>query len=113
MLWDLLHIAGVAHSAHPSHVAWFPEHRAWFLPDSSRETPATRDGIKGLTHELPSVFTVAERVILLDEEAQTIIASGTPRELHDKSDNPVVYQFCHRSVNVPKPVGQPVLTTSP
>jgi phospholipid/cholesterol/gamma-HCH transport system ATP-binding protein len=49
-----------------------------------------------VTHELPSIFTVADRVILVDKEARTIIASGTPQELRDQSDNPVVRRFFHR-----------------
>jgi phospholipid/cholesterol/gamma-HCH transport system ATP-binding protein len=49
-----------------------------------------------VTHELPSIFTVADRVIMVDKEARTIIASGKPQELRDKSDNPAVRQFFHR-----------------
>jgi len=49
-----------------------------------------------VTHELPSIFAVADRVIMVDREAKTIIASGKPQELRDKSDNPVVWQFFHR-----------------
>ncbi len=49
-----------------------------------------------VTHELPSIFTVAERVIMVDREAKTIIASGKPQELRDQSDNPVVRRFFHR-----------------
>ena len=57
-----------------------------------------------VTHELPSIFTVADRVIMVDRAAGTIIAAGKPQELRDKSDNPVVRQFFHRQLN------QPVLT---
>ncbi len=49
-----------------------------------------------VTHELPSIFTVAERVIMVDKEARTIIAAGKPQELRDRSDNPVVRQFFNR-----------------
>jgi phospholipid/cholesterol/gamma-HCH transport system ATP-binding protein len=51
-----------------------------------------------VTHELPSIFTVADRVIMVDREAQTIVASGRPQELRDRSDNPVVRQFFHRQL---------------
>jgi phospholipid/cholesterol/gamma-HCH transport system ATP-binding protein len=49
-----------------------------------------------VTHELPSIFTVADRVIMLDKNEKTIIASGKPDELRDKSDNPWVRQFFNR-----------------
>jgi phospholipid/cholesterol/gamma-HCH transport system ATP-binding protein len=51
-----------------------------------------------VTHELPSIFTVADRVIMVDKDAKTIIAAGQPQELRDQSDNPVVRQFFHRAV---------------
>ncbi|KPK42706.1 MAG: polyamine ABC transporter ATP-binding protein [Phycisphaerae bacterium SG8_4] len=49
-----------------------------------------------VTHELPSIFTVADRVIMLDKNTKTIIATGKPDELRDKSDNPWVRQFFSR-----------------
>jgi phospholipid/cholesterol/gamma-HCH transport system ATP-binding protein len=49
-----------------------------------------------VTHELPSIFTVADRIIMLDKDEKTIIASGKPDELRDKSDNPWVRQFFNR-----------------
>jgi phospholipid/cholesterol/gamma-HCH transport system ATP-binding protein len=52
-----------------------------------------------VTHELPSIFTVADRVIMVDKDAQTIIAAGQPQELRDKSDNPVVRRFFHRELS--------------
>ncbi|OHB62550.1 MAG: polyamine ABC transporter ATP-binding protein, partial [Planctomycetes bacterium RBG_13_50_24] len=41
-----------------------------------------------VTHELSSIFTVADRVVMLDKETKTIIATGKPAELRDHSDNP-------------------------
>ncbi len=52
-----------------------------------------------VTHELPSIFAVADRVIMVDKEAQTIIARGKPQELRDQCDNPVVRQFFSRQVD--------------
>ena len=49
-----------------------------------------------VTHELPSIFTVADNVIMLDKRAKTIVATGKPEELRDKSDNPWVRQFFSR-----------------
>ena len=49
-----------------------------------------------VTHELPSIFTVADRVIMLDKNTKTIIATGSPSELRDTSPNPWVRQFFNR-----------------
>jgi phospholipid/cholesterol/gamma-HCH transport system ATP-binding protein len=49
-----------------------------------------------VTHELSSIFTVADRVVMLDKETKTIIATGKPAELRDHSDNPWVRQFFNR-----------------
>ncbi len=49
-----------------------------------------------VTHELPSIFTVADRVVMLDKNTKTIIATGRPQELREKSDNPWVRQFFNR-----------------
>jgi phospholipid/cholesterol/gamma-HCH transport system ATP-binding protein len=57
-----------------------------------------------VTHELPSIFAVADRVIMVDKDARTIIAAGTPQELRDQSDNPAVRQFFRRQL------GRPVAT---
>lgn len=49
-----------------------------------------------VTHELASVYAVANRVIMLDKESKGIIATGPPAELRDHSDIPFVRQFFHR-----------------
>jgi phospholipid/cholesterol/gamma-HCH transport system ATP-binding protein len=49
-----------------------------------------------VTHELPSVFAIADRVIMLDKEARGIIAQGDPRELQAHSDNAWVRRFFNR-----------------
>jgi len=49
-----------------------------------------------VTHELPSIFAIADRVIMLDKREKTIIASGTPAELRDHSGNPRVRSFFKR-----------------
>ena len=51
-----------------------------------------------VTHELPSIDTIADRVIMLDKRTQGIIAEGRPQELRDHSDNPWVRQFFNRQV---------------
>jgi len=49
-----------------------------------------------VTHELASIFAVADRVIMLDKRKKGIIAEGDPRVLRDTSENPWVRQFFHR-----------------
>lgn len=49
-----------------------------------------------VTHELPSIYAIADRVIMLDTAAQGIIAEGRPQELRDHSDNPWVRRFFNR-----------------
>jgi phospholipid/cholesterol/gamma-HCH transport system ATP-binding protein len=51
-----------------------------------------------VTHELASIYAVADRVIMLDKRARGIIAEGDPRVLRDTSDNPWVRQFFRREV---------------
>lgn len=52
-----------------------------------------------VTHELPSIYTVADRVIMLDKRARKIVAEGKPAELRDKSENEWVRQFFNREVS--------------
>lgn len=46
-----------------------------------------------VTHELASIYAVADRVIMLDKETKGIIAEGNPEELRDHSDNDFVRKF--------------------
>ena len=52
-----------------------------------------------VTHELPSIFTVADRCIMLDRNVKTIVATGKPHELQANSDNPWVRQFFNRQAS--------------
>ncbi len=49
-----------------------------------------------VSHELPSVFTIADRVIMLDPKSKGIIAEGDPAELRDHSVDPSVHAFFNR-----------------
>ena len=49
-----------------------------------------------VTHELASIFAIADRVIMLDKRKKGIIAEGDPRVLRDTSEDPWVRQFFHR-----------------
>ena len=52
-----------------------------------------------VTHELPSIYTIAHRVIMLDKQQKGIIAMGTPQELRDHSRDPRVRQFFLRQTS--------------
>ncbi len=49
-----------------------------------------------VTHELPSVFTMADRVIVLDKASKGIIAEGKPKDLKEKGKGSFVYNFFNR-----------------
>jgi len=49
-----------------------------------------------VTHELASIFAIAQRVIMLDKGTRGIIASGDPRWLRDHHQNPWVQNFFKR-----------------
>ena len=46
-----------------------------------------------VTHDLGSVYAIADRCILLDREARTIVAEGRPADLRDHSRDPRVRRF--------------------
>ncbi len=50
-----------------------------------------------VTHELPSIFAIANNSVYLDNISHTMIAYGNPADLRDHSDEPVVRQFLTRS----------------
>ncbi len=49
-----------------------------------------------VTHELPSIFLVADRCILLDGPTRGILAAGDPRELREANADPRVQAFFNR-----------------
>jgi len=49
-----------------------------------------------VSHELASIYAIADRVIMLDKDAKGIIAEGDPRQLREQKDNPKAYQFFNR-----------------
>ncbi|HNP41326.1 MAG TPA: ATP-binding cassette domain-containing protein [Nitrospira sp.] len=46
-----------------------------------------------VTHELSSIDTIADRVIMLDKGVKKIVATGRPQELREHAANPWVRQF--------------------
>lgn len=54
-----------------------------------------------VTHELQSIYAIADRTIMLDPKTKSIIAEGPPEELRDHSDNPDVRNFFLRKAETP------------
>ncbi|MEQ8660165.1 MAG: ATP-binding cassette domain-containing protein [Gammaproteobacteria bacterium] len=85
-------------------VVFFDEPSAGLDPISSRRLDDTllalRDGLGCtmvlVTHELDSIFAIADDAILLDAEAGTLIARGNPRALREHSEDPRVRRFLLR-----------------
>ena len=46
-----------------------------------------------VSHELPSIFTVADRALMVDKQSAGVIALGPPRELRERSRDPRVRRF--------------------
>ena len=49
-----------------------------------------------VSHELDSIYSIADRVIMLDRAEKGVIAEGTPRELAANSRDPRVSEFLRR-----------------
>ncbi|MFZ4775309.1 MAG: ABC transporter ATP-binding protein [Terrimicrobiaceae bacterium] len=49
-----------------------------------------------VSHELASIYAVADRVIMLDQTKKGILAEGAPAELRDHNQDPFVHAFFHR-----------------
>jgi phospholipid/cholesterol/gamma-HCH transport system ATP-binding protein len=46
-----------------------------------------------VTHELESIYKIAHRVLMLDQEAKGIIAEGKPLDLKNNATDPRVISF--------------------
>jgi phospholipid/cholesterol/gamma-HCH transport system ATP-binding protein len=85
-------------------ILFFDEPSAGLDPVTSAELDALivqmnrslRTTMGGVSHELSSIFTIAERVIMLDGESKRIIAEGKAQELRDRSTDPRVHAFFNR-----------------
>ena len=86
-------------------ILFFDEPSAGLDPVTSAELDRTIIKIKTtlgttivlVTHELESIFTVADRVIMLDKDEKTIVAEGNPRDLQAHSTDVRVTDFFNRS----------------
>ena len=54
-----------------------------------------------VTHELASIFAIADNCVFLDAESRTMIATGSPRELLAHSTDPRVRDFLTRGEESP------------
>lgn len=58
-----------------------------------------------VTHELQSIFSIADDCVFLDAETRTMIATGDPRKLRDESPIASVREFLNRGEVEPQPGG--------
>jgi phospholipid/cholesterol/gamma-HCH transport system ATP-binding protein len=85
-------------------VLFFDEPSAGLDPISSRNLDELilhlRDSLGAtfvvVTHELASIFTIADTAIFLDPETRTMRAMGNPRDLLRNSPDPAVRAFLTR-----------------
>ena len=49
-----------------------------------------------VTHELASIYKIADRVVMLDSRTRTVIAEGKPAELREHAADPWVRRFFNR-----------------
>ena len=59
-----------------------------------------------VTHELQSIFTIADRAVMLDPVSRSIIAEGRPADLRDHSTDARVRQFFNRQPDAAVPQGK-------
>jgi len=52
-----------------------------------------------VTHELASIFAIADRVLVLDASTKTVVAAEDPETLRDKSEIPWVRSFFNREAS--------------
>jgi phospholipid/cholesterol/gamma-HCH transport system ATP-binding protein len=97
-------------------VLFFDEPSAGLDPISSRNLDELilqlRDSLGAtfvvVTHELASIFTIADNSVFLDPATRTMRAQGNPRELLAHSTDPAVREFLTRGAPAARPaVAQP------
>lgn len=87
-------------------IMFFDEPSAGLDPISSAELDQlilsiranTNATIIVVTHELASIFTIADRMIMLDRNTRGIIADGDPHELKETAPHPFVRDFLNRNI---------------
>jgi phospholipid/cholesterol/gamma-HCH transport system ATP-binding protein len=59
-----------------------------------------------VTHELQSIYAMADTAIMLDKSVAGVIAEGKPEDLKLRTDLPPVWRFFNRSVRTPEPMNR-------
>jgi phospholipid/cholesterol/gamma-HCH transport system ATP-binding protein len=85
-------------------IVFFDEPSAGLDPITSRKLDDLIKGVRDtfgttivvVSHELASIFELADRVIMLDRTQQGIVAEGRPKDLLDHSRDPRVREFLSR-----------------
>jgi phospholipid/cholesterol/gamma-HCH transport system ATP-binding protein len=57
-----------------------------------------------VTHELQSIYAMADTAIMLDKSVLGVIAEGKPEDLKMRTDLPAVWRFFNRSVQTPEQI---------
>ena len=94
-------------------ILFFDEPSAGLDPISSRRLDdlilELRDSLGStivvVTHELASIFAIADNAVFVDAEAKTQTALGNPHELRDNPPSEKVSEFLTRGVSVDSPTG--------
>jgi phospholipid/cholesterol/gamma-HCH transport system ATP-binding protein len=106
----MLKRAGVARAmALDPDILFFAEPSAGLDPINSRRLDdlilELRDSLGAtmvvVTHELASIFAIADNAVFLDGETRTMIAFGPPKALRDECPNPTVRTFLRRGEAAP------------
>ncbi|MEM1190243.1 MAG: ATP-binding cassette domain-containing protein [Pseudomonadota bacterium] len=88
-------------------ILFFDEPSAGLDPISSRRLDdlilqlkeSTGATVVMVTHELPSIFAIANNSIYLDAGSKRMIDAGPPRELREHSEHAIVRQFLRREAD--------------